>query len=74
MQTLTPPQLSGNPTLLRTVEVAALLRCSSKTLDVDRSRRRWGVPFLRVGRSIRYDRDAVLRWLADHNRSEVMEG
>jgi hypothetical protein len=28
-----------------------------------------GVPFLRVGRAIRYDRNAVLRWLADRNPS-----
>ena len=60
--------------LLTTDETAALLRCSPKTLEVDRCRRRWRVPFIRVGRNIRYDRTAVLKWLADRNPSEPMEG
>jgi len=55
------------PVLLDTTEAAALLRCSPKTLALDRCRRRWRVPFLRVGTCIRYDRDAVLRWLANRN-------
>jgi len=53
--------------LLTTDETAQLLRCSPATLSVDRARKRWRVPFLRVGRAIRYDRAAVLRWLADRN-------
>ncbi len=61
------------PVLLTTQETAALLSCSPNTLEADRSRRRWGVPFLRLGRAIRYDQQAVLRWLADRNTSE-MEG
>jgi hypothetical protein len=52
---------------LTTAETADLLRCSPATLEVDRCRRRWCIPFLRIGRAIRYDRAAVLRWLADHN-------
>jgi excisionase family DNA binding protein len=61
------------PDLLTQSEAAALLRCSPKTLEVDRCRRRWRVPFLRVGRSIRYDRNAVLAWLAARNPSELAE-
>lgn len=61
------------PVLLDTPETAALLRCSPKTLEVDRVRRRWKVPFLRVGRSIRYDRAAVLRWLANRNPADLVE-
>lgn len=62
------------PVLLDTIETAALLRCSPKTLALDRVRRRWTVPFLRVGRCVRYDRSAVLAWLASRNASAVMEG
>jgi len=61
------------PVLLDTIETAALLRCSPKTLALDRVRRRWKVPFLRVGRCVRYDRSAVLGWLADRNPSAVLE-
>ena len=53
--------------LLTTNEAAELLRCSPKTLEADRCRRRWRVPYVFVGRAIRYDRTAVLRWLADRN-------
>ena len=62
------------PVLLDTTETAALLRCSPKTLEVDRCRRRWRVPFLKLGRSVKYDRAAVLRWLADRNPAELVEG
>ena len=60
--------------LLNTHETAALLRCSPATLEVDRCRRRWKVPFLRVGRSIRYDQSAVLAWLASRNPAEMVGG
>ena len=59
--------------LLTTEQAAALLACSPKTLEVDRCRRRWQVPFLRVGRAIRYDEQSVLRWLADRNPSDLVE-
>lgn len=70
-----PPTLGGSETLvlLTTKEAAALLRCAPLTLEIDRCRRRWGVPFLKVGRSVRYDRAAVLRWLAERN-PQMMEG
>jgi len=41
--TLTP-ESAALPVLLDTRETAALLRCSPKTLDLDRVRRRWRVP------------------------------
>jgi excisionase family DNA binding protein len=62
------------PVLLTTEQAAALLHCSPKTIALDRVRRRWKVPFLKVGRLCRYDRAAVLRWLADQNPSARMEG
>ncbi len=55
------------PVFIDTKECAVLLHCSPKSLEMDRCRRRWQVPFLRRGRSVIYDRAAVLKWLADHN-------
>jgi hypothetical protein len=67
MHSPSTPEPAAPPVLLDTAEAAALLRCSPKTLAIDRVRNRWRVPFLRVGRNIRYDRAAVLAWLADRN-------
>ena len=69
--TMAKQSFSEIPVLLTTSEAAALLRCAPSSLEVDRCRRRWRVPFLRVGRAIRYDQTAVLRWLADRNPSEM---
>lgn len=68
------PESVALPVLLDTDEVAALLHCSPRTLVLDRCRRRWKVPFLRIGRSIRYDQAAVLRWLADRNPTALTTG
>ena len=72
----TPSAIAANsaaPVLLTTEQAAGLLTCSPSTLSSDRTRRRWCVPFLRVGRAIRYDRAAVLKWLADRNPVAVVE-
>jgi hypothetical protein len=57
--------------LMDTSECAALLHCSPATLRSDVCRRRWNVPTVRVGRSIRYNRPDVLRWLASQNTPMV---
>ena len=59
--------------LLTTNEAAAFLGCSPKTLEADRCRRRWNIPYLKVGKAVRYDRDAVLRWLRDRNPDAIIE-
>ncbi|MCK6490394.1 MAG: helix-turn-helix domain-containing protein [Planctomycetes bacterium] len=75
MPATSTPEPTAPPVLLDTCETAALLRCSPKTLALDRVRRRWRVPFLKLGgRRVVYDRAAVLRWLADRNPSELVEG
>ena len=74
MPTTSTPDQAAVLVLLDTRETAALLHCSPKTLEVDRCRRRWRVPYLYVGSAIRYDRAAVLRWLADRNPSALLEG
>jgi excisionase family DNA binding protein len=65
--------LIAPPVLITTEECATLLRCSHKTLALDRVRRRWRVPFVKVGRCVRYDRAAVLAWLAHRNPTMAVE-
>lgn len=57
-----PSTFSVDP-LLTTEEAAALITCAPATLDLDRCRRRWKVPFIKVGRLVRYRRSEVLAWL-----------
>lgn len=57
--------------LMTTEETATLLRCSPASLRSDICRRRWNIPFVRIGRSIRYNRPDVLAWVAAQN-SPVM--
>ena len=59
--------------LLTTNETADLLGVSPGSLAVDRCRARWRIPYMKVGRIVRYDRDAVLRWLRDRNPDAVIE-
>lgn len=66
-----PTEPTAPPVLLTTEQAASLLACSPKTLALDRVRRRWRVPVVKVGRLCRYDRAAVLRWLADRNPSSA---
>jgi hypothetical protein len=63
---LTPP-----PELLDELETAGYLRMSVAFLRSDRSRGHIGgatagPPFLRLGRTIRYRRDDLDAWLAEH--------
>ena len=60
------------PVLLTQAQAAKILNCAPRTLEQDRIRRRWGVPFLKIGaHAVRYDRAAVLKWLADRNPQTV---
>jgi excisionase family DNA binding protein len=49
--------------LLRTAETAAILGIGKSTLDQDRLYGRLGLPFVRLGRSIRYRRSDVEAYL-----------
>ncbi|BCI55705.1 hypothetical protein NIIDNTM18_49830 [Mycolicibacterium litorale] len=50
------------PPLMTTAEVAAFIRASKQSLDQDRYLGR-GLPYVRIGRKIRYRRDDVLKYL-----------
>jgi excisionase family DNA binding protein len=52
------------PDLMKEREVADLLRISRQTLSKWRAEDK-GPPFIQVGGSIRYAREAVDKWLAD---------
>jgi excisionase family DNA binding protein len=49
--------------LLKTAETAAILGIGKSTLDQDRLYGRLGLPFVRLGRSIRYRRSDVVTYL-----------
>lgn len=68
---LTTALAESVPVLMKQAECATLLNCAPRTLEQDRIRRRWGVPFVKLGASVRYDRAAVLKWLADRNPQTV---
>lgn len=50
--------------LLTTDEAATILGVTPRTLEVWRCTKRHQIPFLKVGRLIRYRRDDLDRWLA----------
>jgi excisionase family DNA binding protein len=52
-----------SPELLTPSEAANLLRTTVDTLAVWRSTGRHSIPFVKVGRSVRYRRDELLEWL-----------
>ena len=54
---------SGPPDLLTPDRVAALTGLSRETLAQWRSQKR-GIPYLKIGRAVRYDPDDVLQYLA----------
>lgn len=55
-------------TLLNEQEAADLLSVAQGTLSVWRSTGRYKIPFIKVGRNIRYRRDALEAWLAARTR------
>lgn len=64
-----PPKHDPLPELLTPREAAALLRTTTDTLAVWRSTGRHAIPFLKIGRSVRYRRADLLRWLEERART-----
>lgn len=48
---------------LSTTDAAQFLGVSVGTLEVWRCRKRYAIPFIKVGRLVRYRRSALERWL-----------
>lgn len=62
-----------NPSDLLTPEAAAtLLGMSSRTLATWRSKRRHGLPYIRVGGRIRYSKTALLNWLQSRHQTGAL--
>ncbi len=60
--------VQSNRDLLSEHEAAELLTCSPGTLSVWRSTGRYNLPFLKVGRMVRYRRADLLTWLENRTR------
>jgi hypothetical protein len=58
-----------NPDLVDETEAAGILDVSPGTLSVWRSTGRYCVPFLKIGRKVRYSRTALNAWLESRTRS-----
>lgn len=59
-------RLQGKPEddLLDEKEVAAILDVSTGTLQVWRCTKRYPLPYVKIGRNIRYQRSAILAFIA----------
>lgn len=58
-----------NSDLVDEKEAAAILDVTPGTLSVWRSTGRYGVPFVKVGRNVRYSRAALSSWLQTRTRT-----
>lgn len=58
-----------NPDLVDEIEAAAILDVAPGTLSVWRSTGRYGIPFVKVGRNVRYSRSALAAWLESRTRT-----
>ena len=46
---------------------AELLHTTVGTLDTWRHNRNHGIPYIKIGKSVRYSKPVLLRWLAEHS-------
>lgn len=60
-----------NKRYLKTPEAAEYLSLSDATLTKDRWSRLLGIPFIRAGRAILYDRDDLDQWLRNNKVNPV---
>jgi len=63
------PNPTSNAKTLTAKEVAEILQISDKTLEVWRRTGSQDLPYLKIGRSIRYDANDVQRYLVKQRRS-----
>jgi hypothetical protein len=57
------------PEMLDTKAAASVLGVSPGSLEVDRSRRRWCIPHVRIGRKVLYKRSDLMAFI-EQNRVE----
>jgi excisionase family DNA binding protein len=56
-------EASDSDVLLTTRQAAKLLRLSENTLEVWRVTKRYPLPYIKVGRAVRYSRASILKFL-----------
>lgn len=61
--------LARNPDLIDPAPAAELLGVTEGTLSVWRSTGRYGLPFVKVGRRVKYSRKAIGAWLESRTRA-----
>ena len=54
--------VSDDP-LLDTIQAAAEIGVEPSTMEVWRCTKRYEIPYIKIGRMVRYRRSALLRWL-----------
>jgi predicted DNA-binding transcriptional regulator AlpA len=62
MRTTAPPSASADP-LLDDPAAAAYIGATPKFLQTDRTTRRYAIPYIKVGRLVRYRQSALDAWL-----------
>ena len=55
---------SGQDPLLTTTEAAEMLDVSPQTLEVWRSTKRYPLPYVKIGRNVRYRKSGILTFIA----------
>lgn len=58
-----------NPDLVDEAEAARILDVKPGTLSVWRSVGRYNIPFIKIGRKVRYSRTALNAWIESRTRS-----
>lgn len=53
-------------------DVALMLKCSERTLDKWKAER--GLPAIKIGQVVRYEREAVLTWFASQQKGNERNG
>ena len=48
--------------LLTTAQAAERLSLAPRTLEADRSERRYGIPYIKIGHSVRYREEDILQF------------
>jgi excisionase family DNA binding protein len=61
--------MQSNEKLLTEAQAAELLDVKEGTLSVWRSTGRYAIPFIKVGRNVRYRRESLEAWLASRERA-----
>lgn len=54
------------PDILNSTEAAKFLRVTPHTLSIWRSKKRYDLPFFRIGRFVRYRKEDLCRFIESH--------